>query len=345
MIMATAQPTGALPKEQYTVGWICALPTELTAARFFLDDLHAERLEQQDTRDDNAHVLGSIKGHNVAIATLPYGIYGTSSAASVARDMLRTFKNIRIGLMVGIGGGAPTPTNNVQLGDVVVSVPQNGNVGIFQYQHGKNIQDRSFQYTGHLNKPTALLLGAVASLKSKFTINGNRIAESVDALVTKYPRLQSEFGRPHPTSDRLYNSDFIHLDDENGLHRSCDAVCGFGSARIVDRTGWPKRYDKSVVFHGVIASADILMKNAKERDTLSHETGVLCFEMEASGLMDRFPCLVVRGICDYSDTHKNDQWQGYAAMCAAAYTKELLAMVAPSKVDTEQKLETRLDSS
>ncbi|KAJ6209788.1 hypothetical protein PSV09DRAFT_2258257 [Bipolaris maydis] len=342
--MATAQPTGALPKEQYTVGWICALPTELTAARFFLDDLHAERLEQQDTRDDNAHVLGSIKGHNVAIATLPYGIYGTSSAASVARDMLRTFKNIRIGLMVGIGGGAPTPTNNVQLGDVVVSVPQNGNVGIFQYQHGKNIQDRSFQYTGHLNKPTALLLGAVASLKSKFTINGNRIAESVDALVTKYPRLQSEFGRPHPTSDRLYNSDFIHLDDENGLHRSCDAVCGFGSARIVDRTGWPKRYDKSVVFHGVIASADILMKNAKERDTLSHETGVLCFEMEASGLMDRFPCLVVRGICDYSDTHKNDQWQGYAAMCAAAYTKELLAMVAPSKVDTEQKLETRLDS-
>ncbi|EUC44370.1 hypothetical protein COCMIDRAFT_98344 [Bipolaris oryzae ATCC 44560] len=343
--MAAAQPTGALPKEQYTVGWICALPAELTAARFFLDDLHAERLEQQDTNDENTYVLGSIKGHNVVFATLPYGVYGTSSAATVARDMLRTFKNIRIGLMVGIGGGAPSRTNHIQLGDVVVSVPQNGNAGVFQYQHGKNTQGRSFKNTGHVNKPTALLLGAVASLKSKFTINGNGIAEHVHALVTKYPRLQSEFGRPDPTSDRLYSSDFIHPDDENGLHRSCDIVCGFDPQKIVDRTSWPKRYDESVVFHGVIASADTLMKNAMERDRLSQDAGVLCFEMEASGLMNSFPCLVVRGVCDYSDTHKNDQWQGYAAMCAAAYTRELLAMVAPHKVDAEPKLEIWLDSS
>jgi nucleoside phosphorylase len=82
----------------------------------------------------------------------------------------------------------------------------------------------------------------------------------------------------------------------------------------------------------LIASADRLMKDALIRDTLAHEEGVLCFEMEAAGLMDHFPCVVIRGICDYSDTHKNDLWQGYAAATAAAYAKELLEAIQPTEV-------------
>lgn len=54
--------------------------------------------------------------------------------------------------------------------------------------------------------------------------------------------------------------------------------------------------------------------------------------MEAAGLMDNFPCLVIRGICDYSDSHKNKQWQDYAAATAAAYSKELLSVVHASHV-------------
>jgi len=60
---------------------------------------------------------------------------------------------------------------------------------------------------------------------------------------------------------------------------------------------------------------------------LRKELDVLCFEMEAAGLMDNFPCLVVRGICDYADSHKNNLWQGYAAAMAAAYAKELLSVI------------------
>jgi nucleoside phosphorylase len=80
------------------------------------------------------------------------------------------------------------------------------------------------------------------------------------------------------------------------------------------------------------------MKNALIREKLAAETGVLCFEMEAAGLMNSFPCLVIRGICDYADSHKNKQWQGYAAMAAAAYTKDLLQQIIPSKVEAERKL-------
>ena len=74
------------------------------------------------------------------------------------------------------------------------------------------------------------------------------------------------------------------------------------------------------------------MKDAVIRDTLANQHDILCFEMEAAGLMDSFPCVVIRGICDYADTHKNDQWQGYAVTTAAAYAKELLQIMPGEQV-------------
>ena len=66
------------------------------------------------------------------------------------------------------------------------------------------------------------------------------------------------------------------------------------------------------------------MKDGPTRDRIAKEENVICFEMEAAGLSDSFPCLVIRGICDYADSHKNKRWQPYAAVTAAAYAKWLL---------------------
>lgn len=96
------------------------------------------------------------------------------------------------------------------------------------------------------------------------------------------------------------------------------------------------RKEKSVVHYGLIASSDRFMKDAEVRDALSQNEGILCFEMEAAGLMDHFPCIVIRGICDYSDTHKNDTWQGYSAVAAAAYAKELLRFIRKSEVPKDR---------
>ena len=51
------------------------------------------------------------------------------------------------------------------------------------------------------------------------------------------------------------------------------------------------------------------------------------------GLVDTFPCLVIRGICDYADSHKNKIWQPYAAATAAAYAKELLGIIPGDQVE------------
>ena len=43
--------------------------------------------------------------------------------------------------------------------------------------------------------------------------------------------------------------------------------------------------------------------------------------------MDSFHCLIIRGICDYADSHKSKIWKPYAAAVAAAYAKELLLVI------------------
>jgi hypothetical protein len=82
-----------------------------------------------------------------------------------------------------------------------------------------------------------------------------------------------------------------------------------------------------VIYYGQIASSNQVIKYSRTRDRWARELGILCFEMEAAGLMDHFPCLVIRGICDYADSHKNKQWQEYAAATAAAYAKEILSVI------------------
>ena len=96
--------------------------------------------------------------------------------------------------------------------------------------------------------------------------------------------------------------------------------------------------DNPAVHYGIIASANQLMKDASIRDELAKEKNILCFEMEAAGLMNDFPCLVIRGISDYADSHKNKQWQGYAAMVAAAYGKDLLSRISPRQIQAQKRI-------
>jgi nucleoside phosphorylase len=86
------------------------------------------------------------------------------------------------------------------------------------------------------------------------------------------------------------------------------------------------------IFYGNIGSGNTVMKNGVERDRIAARDKAICFEMPAAGLMDSFPCLVIRGICDYANSHKNKRWQEYAAAVAAAYAKKLLYLIAPEAV-------------
>lgn len=177
----------------YTVGWICAIATEYVAAQAFLDEKHAEP-DYVSTNDNNVYTLGRISRHNIVIAVLPDGEYGTASAASVARDMLHSFPNIRIGLMVGVAGGAPSLKHDIRLGDVVVSASRGETGGVFQYDFGKTIQGQSFTVTRYLNQPPAILRAAVAGLKSQYEADGNQIRERINEVLASRKRLSKRYG-------------------------------------------------------------------------------------------------------------------------------------------------------
>jgi nucleoside phosphorylase len=325
------------PKD-YTVGWVCAISAEYVAAQAFLDEKH-DGPEYVSPNDNNDYTLGKVGRHNVVIAILPDGEYGTASAAMVARDMLHSFPNIRVGLMVGIGGGAPSRQHDIRLGDIVVSTPHDGNGGVFQYDFGKTIQDQSFRTTGFLNQPPVILRTAMNGLKAQYESEGHQLDAAISNILEKKPRLRKKYKRPDPSNDRLYQSEITHPANDA---TSCAIVCGNDPSKLVLRPERSEDEDNPEIHYGPIASANQLMKDATVRDRLAAEMDVLCFEMEAAGLMSHFPCLVIRGICDYSDSHKNKKWQGYAAMVAAAYAKDLLCRITPNKIEVEKKIRETL---
>ncbi|SCO84167.1 related to ankyrin [Fusarium oxysporum] len=323
--------------DAYTVGWVCALSTEFTAAQEQFDEEYEphEAPEHRDANDFNVYSFGKIKGHMVVVAVLPNGQYGTASAATVAKDMIRSFRNIRFGLMVGIGGGAPTKQHDIRLGDVVVSSPSPGQSGVFQYDFGKATKD-VFQHTASHNKPPPLLLAAVAGLKTQYERKGLQIHDKVSTIVANNKRLSAKYGRPEDP-DSLFSPSIDHKTDP------CHESCVTAPTDLIDRTPRQDPMEDVEVHYGTIASGNTLMKDPSKRDELASKANILCFEMEAAGLIDGFRCLVIRGICDYSDSHKNDSWQGYAAMTAAVYAKQILSRVRPEAVAREETMISKID--
>jgi nucleoside phosphorylase len=276
-------------------------------------------------QDNNTYTLGRIGGHNVVIACLPAGQTGNNSAATVASQMRYSFMSIRFGLMVGIGGGVPSEEHDIRLGDVVVSSPGKQSGGVIQYDFGRTVAEGQFIHNGSLNAPPAFLLTAVNTLKARHSLRDDRLSHYLSAVYA--PRLGSNYIYQGAENDILFKADYDHIGD----NASCDQC---DKAMLVSR---PTRDDtRPEIHYGTIASGNQVMRHGKTRERLRRESDILCFEMEAAGLMNNFPCLVIRGICDYADSHKNKRWQEYAAVTAAAYAKELLCVMPGGQVTRTQ---------
>ncbi|KAF3905114.1 Nephrocystin-3 [Orbilia brochopaga] len=299
-----------LSRQEYTVGWLCALQkNELVAARAMLDVRH----EPCDLpfHDENSYTYGSINNHNVVIACMPSGIPGTLSALKLVQPLSQSFPNMRIHLFVGIGGGIPrnpppsNPLHDIHLGDVVIGWNERpGAPSVVQYDF-RRAEVGQDELLGTLDKPDRRLLNALTTLVAKYHEGETKFSEHLK---------RSKFLHPGLENDKLYQSVYPH-----GGGDTCSMCDPYLSNR-------PKRKTSDFVFHqGTILSGDSVIKDAELRDRLAKKfSNAICVEMEAAGVMDEKHCLVIRGICDYADSHKNKMWQPYAAATAAAFARELL---------------------
>ncbi|KAE8371840.1 Pfs, NACHT and ankyrin domain protein [Aspergillus bertholletiae] len=308
-------------RDMYTVGWIAALPLERAAAMAMLDEKHEKPLDfVQPHNDTNSYTWGRIHDHNVVIASLAVGRYGTTPAAATALPMLSSFPQIRIGFLVGIGAGIARPDRgrDIRLGDIAVSQPYGNSGGVIQYDLFKAKPGNVWESRAFLNSPPEVLLRALGNLQAQHELESPRVREYLEEMITRYPRLAKQ--------------GYVHQGFENDqLFKTTDP------SEEVRR----ERRDSTEpeIHYGIIASGNTLFKDAAHRENILEEIGeeCICFEMEAAGLMNNFPCVIIRGICDYADSHKSDRWQRYAAATAAAYAKELLCFVPSPDLQRTQK--------
>jgi len=305
----------ALEPAAYTVGLLYIKPLEMHAITAMLDKEHESVSIQQG--DDNKYTLGKIGKHNVVILGAPHGAQGTSVMADVAGRIHMEFPNVNVGLMVGIGGGVPVPGQDVRLGDVVVGAPEKG-PAVVQFDFGRENPDGfETQHERTLNKPPAQLLQVVTAVQDKLKRRrrGEKsFFEKHLARIEEFEEMADDYKRP-TTPDQLFLVTYPHDDTDCTMHD-----------KKYEEVRAPRNPPGKIKIHySTILSGNQVMKYEVTRDKLSKKfNNALCFEMEAAGVMDTFPCLVVRGICDYSDSHKSKGWQCYAAATAAAYAREIL---------------------
>ncbi|OAA42959.1 Pfs, NACHT and Ankyrin domain protein [Beauveria brongniartii RCEF 3172] len=298
-------------RAECTIAWICALDLEFTASRYMLDD---EYKLPPIAGDHNLYVLGNIGKHRVVMTSLA-GQIGTNRAAVVVTNLMRSFPGIYATFMVGIGGGVPSMDNDVHLGDVVVGTM------VIQYDLGKVTTYEQFEPTATGKYPLWRLASAVSIFQSKQ--DAHRCGEEISSLLkSRLGDCPGRFARPE-RPDHLFRTSYDHPSNDTPPRPCVD--CDLN--RLSPRT--PRALDLPSIFYGGIASGNKVIKNARTRDELSAKHKALCFEMEAAGVMVTSQCLVVRGISDYADSHKNNDWQEYAAAVAAAYTRLFLKDMQP----------------
>ncbi|KAK6504766.1 hypothetical protein TWF481_006705 [Arthrobotrys musiformis] len=323
------EPVEGLFRREYTVAWLCTRPKpELAEASRTLEILHGCPRDLIPTDDDNTYVYGSINHENIVIACLHLSASRMKSPTRQVESIARNFPNLEIYLLVGTGSGIPrnqpsnNPFQNVLLGDVVIGwSDQIESSPVIPYDL------RTPRYGMSGGGPGALLDGRGHGIPDRtlHDILGKLLAKR-RFTKKKTAGLFQNLDEDHPglENDILYESENQHVPGAEDCSRC-------GDHRLVNR---PLRPTKDFVLHkGTILSGSFAMRDAHTRDRLSETfPSALCIEMETSslGLVNWFPsCLVIRGISDYGDSHRNRMWQKYAAATAAAFAKELLYALYP----------------
>jgi nucleoside phosphorylase len=339
-----SRPNG---RNSIKIAIICALRSEADAVEASFDEFWDEdgSVYGKAPGDPNAYTIGRICHHDVVLAFMP-GM-GKGAAANVASSVRSSFQGIILALVVGICGGVPfaIPGKSIMLGDVVIST------GIVQYDFGRRLPDRFIRkdtLEGNLGRPSAeirALLGKMEGHRGYKRLQGNTgnylktLLATEDFKCAQYPGL---------SEDQLFESTYRHkhydvakcamcANCKTKEDQTCQEAMESGCAKlqcdqskVVDRQfgdavqSAASRSGMPSLHFGTIASGDTVMKSGEDRDNIATQEKVIAFEMESAGVWDTFPCIVVKGVCDYADSHKNKKWQNYAALTAAACMKALL---------------------
>ncbi|UNI16387.1 hypothetical protein JDV02_002822 [Purpureocillium takamizusanense] len=294
---AVMRPTS---RRGFEIAIICALALEVDAVDALFDHHWEDDGLPFDKGpgDPNAYSTGIVGRHNVVLAHMP-GM-GKANAAIVATNCRKSFPNVRLALIVGICGVVPVSPSGQEiiLGDVVISD------GVIQYDFGRQEPDRFVPkdtLLDSLSRPNLEIRAALAKLKT--LRNRKRLATEMATYLGGL-RSDPEPGAEYPgvAHDRLFEAAYRH---ERGKE-SCEQAGCNGKLVPRERLQAGGSEPRPNIHFGLVASGDWIMRSGEDRDAISAKIGVIGFEMESAGAWDTFPCLVIKGACDYADSHKSN---------------------------------------
>lgn len=337
-----AQVIKPTSRDQFHIAVICALPREADAVTLLFDEFWDEESDPfgRAVGDVNTYMTGRIGKHNVVLAILP-GM-GTNNAAASTASLRSSYNNLKLALLVGICGGVPRiEDDDVFLGDVVVSK------AIVQYDFGRQypggfeIKNTIEDSLGRANKDIRGLLAVFETERMRerlMTKSADYLKQLQEAARRK--RRRAKYQNPGAIQNKLFLRDYIHQHQlescdtcsnvdssgeicESASKASCEDL-GCDETQLVKREVFYPDDGGFNIFIGRIGSGNTVMKSGKDRDRIAAQHKLIAFEMEGAGAWDEVPCLVVKGVCDYADSHKNKQWQDFAAATGACVMKAIL---------------------
>lgn len=350
--LADAENYPPASRDEFKIAIFCALGIEYDAVSLLVDEFWDEKtlcFDGSAPGDANRYKLGRIGRANVVLVLLSN--MGKASAASSATSLTMSYRELQVIILTGICGGVPQSSTGQELllGDVVVSK------GIIQYDLGR-------RFPGHfamkdsledvLSRPKKNIRNMLAFLQTD--LERESVEERTALLLRQLQQKNPKYQYPGADKDRLFEAGFRHkhrapllpeslclCNDsaaacEESRTMSCQELgCPDNIQHLVSRERLkPRRYvehdsrrgdaHSPSIFVGLFGSGDTVLKSGEDRDQMANKYDIMAFEMEAAGVWDTNPCIVVKGVCDYADSHKNKSWQAFASATAASAAKALI---------------------
>lgn len=341
--MASSGPPPPNSRDDFEIAIVCALAVEYDAVSLLIDqfwDGDGDRYGRA-IGDPNIYTTGRMGRFDIVLVLLSET--GNVSAASAASSFRSSYPKITLALLVGTCGGVPYTKDReeILLGDVVVSKT------VIQYDLGS-------QYTGQFQTKETLedRLGRPGpNIRSIFAVmetnhGGERLVSRAAVLLDqlqrhagqKQMRKRVKYEYPGIPKDRLYEPSYVHKHqillphqccEKAPCHRSQKLSCddlGCQNGYLVQRQRLNEQARNFSIFIGRFGSGDTTLKSGLHRDDLAQRHELLAFEMEGAGIWDQLPCIIVKGISNYADGHRNadSDWRHYAAATAAATARALV---------------------
>lgn len=354
-----ASPKPPADRKSFRVAIVCALPREADAVTLLFDQFWDEERDHYGRADGdtNTCITGRIGDHHVVLAVLPN--MGTNSAAAATASLRSSYTGLKLAILVGICGSVPRIANfDAFLGDVIVSKT------IIQYDYGRQypgyfaVKNTVEDSLGRANKDIRGLLAVFETelMRERLQIEASKLLKHLQGA-SKKKRRRANYEYPGTKEDKLYPPTYTHrhrkwcsvcANDpdvfcESASKASC-AEAGCDSTNLVVRErseDQPQGGDFCPeIFIGRIGSGNTVMKSGEDRDRIAARHELIAFEMEGAGAWDEIPCIVVKGICDYADSHKNKAWQNFAAATAASVAKAILGRYAVHDEDRGSTLKS-----